>query len=56
MTEKNIYKDETVTIDRGTYNTLVAAYKAFEAAMHASWARSNVPMLTPRELESLDQA
>lgn len=56
MTEKSIDKSKTVTIDRDTYNTLVAAYKAFEAAMHASWARSSVPMLTPNELESLDQA
>lgn len=53
---KKIYKRDTVTIDRDTYNTLVAAYKALEATQHAALARSNVPLLTPNELESLDQA
>lgn len=56
MTEKTIDKSKTVTIDRDTYNILVAAYKAFEAAERASWAHSTVPLLTPNEIESLDQA
>ena len=56
MTEKTIDKSKTVTIDRHTYNILLAAYKAFEAAERAAWARSAVPMLTPGELDSLDQA
>lgn len=47
---------ENVTIPRGMYDILVSAYKAFEAAERASWARSTVPMLTPSELEALDQA
>ena len=56
ITVKKIYKRDTVTIDRDTYNTLVAAYKALEATQYAALARSNVPLLTPNELESLDQA
>lgn len=49
-------KTETVTIDRNVYDILVAAYKSHEAAKHATWVWSNVPMLTPSELETLDQA
>ena len=56
MTEKTIDKSKTVTIDRDTYNILVAAYKALEATQHAALARSNVPLLTPNELDLLDQA
>ena len=46
---------ETVTIDRDVYDILVSAYKAHEDGLRASWARSEVPMLTPSQVEALDQ-
>lgn len=49
-------KTDTVTIPRDVYDILVAAYKAHEAGLHASWARSEVPMLTPTQVDELDQA
>ena len=45
-----------VTIPRDVYDILVATYKAHEAELHAHRAWCEVPMLTPSQVEELDQA
>lgn len=52
----NNHDEETVTIDRDTYEILIATYKAREAESQAHRAWDEVPKLTPSEIEALDQA
>ena len=46
----------TVTIDRDTYNTLVAAYKSYQQIGQTIGAMGETPKLRPEDIEALDQA
>lgn len=47
---------ETVTIDRDTYNTLVATYKTYQQIGQAIGAMGETPKLRPEDVGALDQA